>query len=125
MRKFAKRLKVAELQQEMAALIAANGGELPTVPGLKYLKVNHGPGYNSYRPKQGVGEGIWVRPVKGDDEEGIGMLANQSLNYGNWGDFVQYSTNNPAHNPVILRVASSRAYTEVVQRNFDRVKDEN
>ena len=62
--------------------------------------------------------------VAGDDEEGIGMLANDSLNYGMWGDFVQYSTMNAEHNPVILRMISGAAYRDVVRQNFDRVEAE-
>lgn len=111
----------ADLQKRVAELMAKNGGEIPSVRNVVYLKCNHGKGYNQYG---GGGEGIWVRPIEGNDEEGIGFLANQSLNYGNWGDLVQYSTYNPECNPVILKVVSGDAFTDARKRQFDRAAGE-
>lgn len=109
------------LQQRVTDLVAANGGEIPSVSKVVYLKCNHGRGYNQYGSG---GEGIWVRPIEGDDEEGIGFLANTSLEHGVWGDLVQYSTYNPDCNPVILTVASGDAFADARKRQFDRAEGE-
>lgn len=110
------------LRAEVEGLMAANGGEIPSVPGLPYIKVNHGLGYNAY-DAGGIGEGIWVRPISGDDAEGIGFLGNDSLNEGDWGDLVQYSTYNPSNKPIILVLAEFDD-DEARQRQFERAEAE-
>lgn len=88
--------------------------------GLLHLKCNHGPDYNQYGGENGIGEGIWVAPIAGDAEDGLGILDNDSFNRGVVGDLVQYRTHDPACNPIIVSVVTGRAYRKVVQRFFER-----
>lgn len=108
-----------EILEALRDVMVDNGGELPEFSGPPFIKCNHGPTYNQYGIEGGIGEGIWVRPFSGDDCEGIGFLANTSLNYGEWGDIVHYTTDNPEHNPIIrLVVQLPFNLNEEVRRYF-------
>ena len=119
-----KPLSQSGLIERIDSLIEGNGGELPSIPKYPYVKCNHGPSYNEYGPG-GIGEGIWVRPVAGNGDEGIGMLSNDSLNEGDWGDLVQYASHDPNCNPIIIKLAPApKRLRPVIQRQLERAEAE-